>query len=249
MSLHATHVGTATVLLEIDGVTLLTDPVFAGPCAAHFGWGMRSRHLEHPALSLADLPPIDLVLLSHDHHADNFDELGREAVAKATTTLTTVAAGRRLGTPKALGLRPWESHRHGALTITATPARHGPPLSLPLVGPVVGFVIEAPSGVIYVSGDTVAFAGIEEVARRFRVDTAFLHLGGAGYLGLRFTMDAREGAWAARTLNARQVIPIHYDGWTHFEDPGPENLRVELERAGLGDCLRILEKGARTMLA
>jgi hypothetical protein len=64
--------------------------------------------------------------------------------------------------------------------VIATPARHGPPLSLPLVGPVIGFILKWPSqkdGVVYITGDTVFFSGVEEVGRRYGIGTAFVHAG------------------------------------------------------------------------
>jgi hypothetical protein len=86
----------------------------------------------------------------------------------------------------ALRLRPGhlvaQAHRSGA--VTATPARHGPPLSRALVGDVVGFAVARPGRVeheLWISGDTVLCAGVREGARRFTVDTAVLHLGGVRF--------------------------------------------------------------------
>ncbi len=252
MRIHATHVGTATLLLELPGFTILTDPVLDGPGRAHFGWGMRSRRERGPHLPAEGLPPVDLVLLSHHHHADNLDTAGRAVLGRAGLVVTTRAGAARLG-GGAVGLEPFE-HRDVpgplGLRVTATPARHGPPLSRPLVGPVIGFAIEwrgQERGVVYVSGDTVWFGGVAEVARRFRVGTAFLHLGGAAYGPLRFTMDAREGARAAEALGAGCVVPIHYDEWTHFKDP-PAGIEPAFAARGLRDRLRLLPKGGRTEL-
>jgi hypothetical protein len=65
--------------------------------------------------------------------------------------------------------------------VTATPARHGPPLSRPLVGEVIGFMLEWEGqqyGALYISGDTVWFSGIAEFGKRFRTSLALFHLGG-----------------------------------------------------------------------
>ena len=253
MRAHLTHVGTATVLIELPGLTLLTDPVLGGPCTCHFGFGMRSRHLRGPYVARASLPPIDVALVSHDQHEDNLDVEGRAVLRGAREVITTRAAAGRLGRP-AIGLADFETHvvRGEGLEVrvTATPARHGPPLSLPFVGPVIGFLLEwegQSHGALYVSGDTVYFGGIEEIARRHRVGTALLHLGRAGYLGAAFTMDAAAGARAAKTLGARTVVPIHYDDWTHFTEA---HTRIEpaFAAAGLADRLRRLPKGERVAI-
>jgi L-ascorbate metabolism protein UlaG (beta-lactamase superfamily) len=122
------------------------------------------------------LDAIDLVLLSHDHHADNLDAAGRAFLPQAGKVLTTLPGARRLG-GNAKGLAPWQTHEEGDLRITAVPARHGPP-GIELVDSVtIGFVLEWPGqskGALYVSGDTVYYAGIDEIGRRFSIGTAIL---------------------------------------------------------------------------
>src|SRR6188472_2915542 len=69
-----THVGGPTVLIEVGGWRLLTDPTFDPPGQRYgFGWGSWSRKLVGPAVPAEQLAPIDAVLLSHDHHEDNLD--------------------------------------------------------------------------------------------------------------------------------------------------------------------------------
>lgn len=252
MRIQITHLGAATTLLEIGGLRLLTDPVFDPPGGRYsFGWGTGSRKLAGPAIAPARLGPIDAVLLSHDHHEDNLDRAGRDFLPSAGQVLTTVSGARRLG-GNAVGLAAWQSARLAkhdlAVKVTATPARHGPPLSRPLVGEVIGFVLEWPEqrhGALYISGDTVWYAGVAEVAARVRVGTAMLHLGRASFPitgPLRFTMNAAEGVRAAQALGARTVIPIHYDGWSHFREPASEIGR-RFAAAGLGNRLHWLPLG------
>ncbi|GEB57758.1 MBL fold metallo-hydrolase [Streptomyces gardneri] len=227
-----TYVGTATVLLRIGDLTVLTDPAL-DPAPADYPAARPLHRTAGPALTADRLPPVDLVLLSHDQHADNLDRAGREALGRAARVLTTPAAAERLG-GAAEGLAPWESREvtAGATTVrvTATPARHGPEGTEQVTGPVTGFVVEyggnGESGskrTLYVSGDTVRHDALAEIGERFAIDTAFLHLGDAHFPAtgdLAFSMSAREGAALARTLGARTVIPLHYDSWSHFtEDP------------------------------
>lgn len=255
MDIHLTHIGTATVLLEIDGLRLLTDPALDPPGGRYsFGFGTGSVKTQAPSLPPEGLGKLDAVLLSHDHHADNLDAAGRTLLSSVPRTFTTRAGAKRLGR-SVTGLDDWDTAELTTpggrrIRITATPARHGPPLSLPVVGPVIGFALEwegQQHGALYLSGDTVWFAGIAEVARRLRVGTALLHLGGVrfGISGpLRYTFNGEEAVRAARALNPRTLIPIHYDGWTHFREPRAEAERAFSE-AGLSERVRWLQPGQR----
>ncbi|MEU1231676.1 MBL fold metallo-hydrolase [Streptomyces sp. NPDC005828] len=221
----ATYLGTATVLLRIGDLTLLTDPAL-DPAPADYPGARPLHRTAGPALAAAELPPLDLVLLSHDQHADNLDTTGREVLGRAARVLTTPEAAERLG-GRAEGLAVWESRTitSGAttVTVTATPARHGPEGTEQVTGPVTGFVVAYEGGTLYVSGDTVRHDALAEIGDRFRIDTAFLHLGDAHFpsTGDRaFSMSAAEGAALARTLGVRTVVPLHYDSWDHLaEDP------------------------------
>ncbi len=251
-----THIGTATVLLDLGGYRILTDPALDPPGQTYsFGPGISSKKIAAPALPPGGLGHIDAMLLTHHQHADNFDAAGRAATDSVTTVVTTRSAAKHLG--RGHGLADWERVEldtpHGKLAITATPARHGPPLSLPIVGPVIGFLLEWPGqqhGPLYISGDTVWFGGIEELARRHRVGTALLHVGGVkfGLSGpLRYTFSAGEAARAGRELGAHTIVPIHYDGWTHFREPRA-NVEKAFAEAGLTEKVKWLSPGEPTAL-
>ncbi len=238
-----THVGGPTVLIEVGGWRLLTDPTFDAPGQRYgFGWGSWSRKLAGPAIAADDLLPLDAVLLTHDHHDDNLDPAGRALLPSVGTIVTTEPGARRLGM-SARGLRPWATTRleapgKPAIEITATPCRHGPPLSHPIVGDVVGFSLRwegQEHGELWISGDTVLYDGVREVAQRLRVDTALLHLGGVqfGVTGpLRYTMTGKDAVELIELVRPRVAIPIHYEGWLHFRD-GREGIeRALATRAG-----------------
>src|ERR1700722_11304409 len=104
---RVTHIGGPTMLIEVGGWRLLTDPTFDPPGKRYFfGWGTMSRKLAGPTLSAAEGGPIAAVLLSHDQHDDNLDAAGRALLSTATTVITTEAGARRLG-GNANGLAPW----------------------------------------------------------------------------------------------------------------------------------------------
>jgi L-ascorbate metabolism protein UlaG (beta-lactamase superfamily) len=227
---RVTHVGGPTVLIEVGGWRILTDPTFDPPGRRYaFGWGTSSRKLVGPAVSADALGPIDAVLLTHDHHGDNLDDAGRALLPSAGKVLTTVSGAARLG-DDAHGLTQWASTRleHPArptIEVTATPCRHGPPLSGPIVGDVVGFALRWAGqryGVLWISGDTVLYGGVREVAHRLRVGVALLHLGGVRFPvtgPVRYTMTARDAVELCRLVRPHTVVPVHYEGWKHFQEP------------------------------
>ncbi|GIF71669.1 MBL fold metallo-hydrolase [Asanoa siamensis] len=228
-----THVGGPTTLVEAAGWRLLTDPTFDPPGRRYgFGLGTSSRKLTGPAVDLDALGPIDAVLLTHDHHADNLDDAGRELLSTVDEIVTTESGARRLG-GRARGLRPWQAltlSRPGrpAVEVTATPCRHGPPLSHPLVGDVIGFALTWPGqrhGALWFTGDTVLYGGVREVAARIDVGTAVLHLGGVRFPitgPVRYSMTGRDAVELCELVRPQIAIPVHYEGWSHFADPRPE---------------------------
>ena len=243
-----THVGGPTVLIETGGWRLLTDPTFDPPGRTYeFGPAISSRKLAGPAVPAADLGPIDAVLLSHDHHQDNLDDAGRALLSGAGAVLTTRAGAERLG-PWATGLEPWDVARLGtpgrpALDVTATPCRHGPPLSRPVVGDVVGFGLRwegQEHGALWITGDTVLYDAVREVPRRLPIDTILLHLGGVRFPAtgpLRYTMTGSEAVELCRLARPRTVVPIHYEGWAHFAEGRDA---AEREFAAAPDVARVV---------
>ncbi|WP_402466491.1 MBL fold metallo-hydrolase [Isoptericola aurantiacus] len=230
-TLRLTHVGGPTLLIQLGGWNLLVDPTFDPPGRRYgFALGTSSVKLAGPAVPLEDLPPIDAVLLSHDHHADNLDDAGRRLLPQVPRVVSTAAAARRLRMPSVTGLKPWSATElahtgRPTLRVTATPCRHGPPLSRPVVGEVVGFVIEPAdksSGALWITGDTVTIPALAEVPRRFDVDTMVMHLGRVrfGLTGpLRYSMDGHDAVELLRTVRPRRAVPVHYEGWSHFSEP------------------------------
>jgi L-ascorbate metabolism protein UlaG (beta-lactamase superfamily) len=255
-----THIGGPTLLIEVAGWRLLTDPTFDPPGRRYgFGWGTSSRKLTGPAVTAAALGPIDAVLLTHDHHDDNLDAAGRALLPSAGTVATTVPGARRLG-GEARGLAPWHATRleapgRPAIDVIATPCRHGPPLSQPIVGDVIGFALRWDGqrhGALWISGDTVLYDGVREVANRLEVGLAVLHLGGVRFPvtgPLRYTMTACDAIELCGLIRPCSVVPIHYEGWKHFRE-GRAAIERELAHApeGLQQRVHWLPLGARQLL-
>jgi L-ascorbate metabolism protein UlaG (beta-lactamase superfamily) len=258
MDVQITHIGGPTALIEFGGWRLLTDPTF-DPAGAHysFGWGTGSTKTTAPAIAAEDIGPIDAVLLSHDHHDDNLDPAGRALLPAAGTVVTTVPGAARLG-GNSQGLAPWATTRlqaegKPAIEITATPCRHGPPLTKPIVGDVIGFALSwegQEHGALWISGDTVLYGGVREVADRLQIGTALVHLGGVQFPisgPLRYTMTAHQAVELCGLIKPHTVIPIHYEGWKHFRE-GREAVESEFGAAPqeFRAALRWLEIGTPT---
>lgn len=264
MQINVIYIGTATVLLEIDGLRILTDPVF-DPAGSSRVYQVRPQvefalYKQAPAaLPATEIGTIDLVLLSHDDHYDNLDDAGRALLPNAGHVLTTESGRQRLqqqGATNVQGLAEWQSITINTpqglpLTITAVPAQHGPVELLPIIGEVIGFVLEYPTfehGPIYISGDTILFDGITTIAERYAIGTVFLHVGAAQFAPTGptlFTFDATQAYQAAQLLKPQSLIPIHFDGWQHFSQG-----QVEIDQAFAESDIqpRWLEPGMATKL-
>lgn len=254
-----THIGGPTVLLEIDDWRILTDPTFDVPGRRYsFGFGTSSVKTEPPAIPLEDLGPLDAVLLTHDHHADNLDDVGRALLPNIPTVVTTRPGSRRLAASNVRGLRPWSSTRlegpgRPPIIVTATPGRHGPALSRPIAGAVIGFAVRRESekqSAVWFSGDSVYYRGLKRVAERLDVDVAVLHLGAVrfGATGpFRFTMNAVQASTLIAALKPRIAVPVHTDGWSHFSE-GATSAREVLDHAParVRSTIRWLQAGVPT---
>lgn len=225
-----THIGGPTALIEVDGWRLLTDPTF-DPAGGHydFGWGTSSDKLTGPAVASSELPPVDAVLLTHDHHGDNLDTAGRALLPSVPTVVTTVSGARRLRHTDGRGLAAGDSTRLIApdkppIEITATPARHGPPLTRPIVGDVVGFALRRPGNdnvLLWITGDTVLHRALRRTAAAMAVDVALVHVGGVRFPvtgPARYTMTGRSAVELIGIARPRVAVPVHYEGWAHFKD-------------------------------
>jgi L-ascorbate metabolism protein UlaG (beta-lactamase superfamily) len=199
------RVAHATVLLDFDGTRVLTDPWFTESSQYHHG--------EPLGCSVAELPHLSAVLVSHGHY-DHFDLAAFKAYPdKSVPMLVPVglaARARRAGFVDVRELEPWQSVRIGPLRITAAPAAHG-------VAEIT-FVIEGKGRTVYFGGDTELIAALEtELPRRFpEIDLALLPINGLRVFGHRLVMNAEQAAELASALHAKVVVPIHYafrGGW------------------------------------
>ena len=244
------------MLIDLNGFRIVTDPAF-DPAGGSYqsGGGRVLKKLQSPAIRPEELGPVDLVLLSHDQHKDNLDNAGRQFLSAVPKIISTPEAKERLGLDTVIGLDDWHTATIDTplvpnLRITATPCQHGSDEELHrIAGHVIGFILQwegQGSGALYISGDTVFFPGIEEIAARYTIDTAILHIGRAGFpaqIGDRYlTFTVAEAIKTARLMNVNRLIPTHREGWEHFlEQPGFAHERIIA--AGLENKLVWLNPG------
>jgi L-ascorbate metabolism protein UlaG (beta-lactamase superfamily) len=250
-------VGGPTAVLQYGGVRLLTDPTFSPAGVHESAPGRTLTKTEDPAIGVGAVGPIDVVLLSHDQHADNLDPAGREVLGTVPLTLTTEAAADRLG-GTARGLRRWQrvsvpGPAGGGIEVIGVPARHGPVGCEPVTGEVTGFVLRGDDlPTVYVSGDNAAIELVRDIAEQIgTVDVALLFAGAARtslFDGAPLTLTSADAATAARLLDARWVVPVHVQGWAHFSE-GPDEVRAAFSAAGLTDRLRFLAPGEHAVFS
>lgn len=234
--------GTATTQIDLGGARLLCDPALDpansqydfGPWYAPAAWFASTKTYDLGDRALPQ--PVDAVLVSHDHHADNLDYRGREFLVsdEVKRVITPSPAADRLKQalprhggksapldglgigPKLTGLDWYESTElkteHGPLRISASPAKHGPS-GTPRIYEVCGFVVEG-QGIptVWVSGDTVLFDDLDRFLSAWRggVDVAVVHCGGVRFPDVPVIGDERFTFDGAEAIAALEVLdPAH----------------------------------------
>jgi L-ascorbate metabolism protein UlaG (beta-lactamase superfamily) len=263
-----TFVGNATTLISTGDLTLLTDPNFLHRGQhAYLGYGLVSKRRHDPALGIADLPPLDAILLSH-MHGDHWDRVAQRGLDHDLPVLTTPDAAKRLrhrGFGNALGMTTWQSHtlrgEHSRVVVTSLPGRHAPVWAQPLLPPVMGTMLEigphdgTVSTRLYISGDTLMVDELSQIPVRFEsIDAGVLHLGGtrlpAGNrlpFGLTVTMDARQGVDLVELLSLPTVIPVHYDDYGVFAS-SLDDFEAEMARRGRQHSIVKIPRGGTITL-
>lgn len=226
--LRVTWLGHSTLVVELDGRRVLVDPVW-GERASPFSWVGPQRFYPSP-LPLDRLPPVDAVVISHDH----FDHLDRSTIRAMrgwqTTFVVPLGVGAHLaswGVPedRIVELDWWERTRLGDLEIVATPARHASgrsPLG-PRDGTLwAGFALLGPAHRVYYSGDTGFFPGLADIGARLGpFDLAMIEAGAYGRAWPDWHLGPEQAVRASQLVRAGVLLPVHwglfnlaYHGWT-----------------------------------
>lgn len=239
------YIGGPTVLLEVAGLRIITDPTFDAGNTDYKTPYYTLHKSESPLINVTQLGKVDFVLLSHDHHFDNLDNSGRSFLSKVEKVFTTSDAEKRLK-GNAVGLETWQTVEvptkdKRVLQITGTPCRHGPANGDR--GPVTGFILrfkDEQKNAVYITGDTVWYEGVEEVAKRFNVRLALVFMGAAivKEVGTEpLTMTAGDAVLFAKQFEEAKIVPLHYEGWKHLSESRKE-IENAFQRAGLAPRLQ-----------
>ena len=254
-------IGHATLLIQAGGLRCLTDPVFS-PCAGPAG-RLGPRRVQAPGLALAQLPPIDLVLLSHDHY-DHLDLPSLQWLHRHHRVTVVCGLGhktllQRAGIDRVIELDWWQGFQYdGQTTVHFVPAQHwcGRSLhdrNLRLWG---GLYLRTPVGAVYFAGDTGYGPHFKDIRRHLGApDLALLPIG--AYAPRWFMsanhMNPADAVTAHLDLGTYRTIPIHY-GIFRLSEEGIDEPLEELERArrqaGLSEeALHILDVGDSWVLS
>jgi L-ascorbate metabolism protein UlaG (beta-lactamase superfamily) len=227
--LRVTWLGHSTVLVELDGCRVLLDPVFSER-ASPFGWVGPSRWFP-PPIALADLPPIDAVLISHDHY-DHLDWQTLSAMKDwSTTFIVPLGVGAHLvywGVPEAhiVELDWWEQAAVGCggLSIVATPARHASGRTVLDDDATLwaGYALIGAQHRVYYSGDTGLFPALADIGSRLGpFDLTILEVGQYGSAWPDWHMGPEQAVRAHQMVLGRVLLPVHwgtfalaYHAWT-----------------------------------
>lgn len=249
--LGVTFIGHSSFFLQVNGRTLLVDPVFSKRL-------ILLRRQRHPGLDWQELPAVDVVLLTHAH-MDHLNVMSLRRVVRRTVRLTgrapevVVPKGvedlvNRLGFRAVHGMEWWQACTVAGLQVTMTPAKHwGARMFSDTHRGYGGYVVEGGGASVYHSGDTAYFGGFREVGDRLAPKVALLPIGAYSPDSYRAVHTSPEDALRAfLDVGAEVMVPMHFGTFPLGREPmdePPVRLMQEARRRGVEDRVRVLAEG------
>ncbi len=238
-----TWLGHAGFFAQISGINLLIDPNWAL-------WHGPIKRLRHPSVWASDLPPIDLVLITHAHY-DHLHLPSLRRVARGQPIIVPKGVGgvvKRCGFGQVVELEIWQRAQFKDLHITLTPARHwGARMIHDTHRGFGGYLISSKERTLFHCGDSSLFDGFTEIGKRAGIDLALMPIGAyQAPSGRPVHMNPEEALDAFQMLGAAHMVPMHHDtfplGGEPIHEPAERLLRATVERQ-LEDRVRILHEG------
>ena len=238
-----TWIGHASFLVQFTDLNVLIDPNFAN-------WLFLLKRIKRSGLKIRDLPPIDLVLLTHAHfdhfHKPTLRRLPHPKIGVMPWGVGDLALD--LGFSRIIELDWWESFSHRDWKVTFTPSKHwGARTLADHHRGYGGFVLEHQGRKIYHAGDSAYFDGFKQIGEKFAPEIALLPIGAYHPESFRRVhMGPDEAIKAFQDLRARWLVPMHYGTFKlSFEalDEPPRWLRQIAAQENLMAKVRMLDEG------
>ena len=239
-----TWIGHASFLIQIGGMNVMVDPNWAM-------WHAIVKRARRPGLHIADLPHIDLVLVSHAHY-DHLHMKSLRNIANDQKILVPHGVGklvRRRRFSEVIEMAHWDAHEHEGLKVTFTPSFHwGARFLHDTHRGYGGFVLEYGGRTVFHCGDSAYFEGFQEIGERFPgMDMAILPIGAYNTAsGRDVHMNPEEAIKAFKELKAKHMVPMHYATFPLGREPMHEpleRLRTNADEHGLTDRVIVMEEG------
>jgi L-ascorbate metabolism protein UlaG (beta-lactamase superfamily) len=202
-----TWIGHASFLIQFTDLNVLIDPNFAN-------WLFLLKRIKRAGLRIRDLPPIDLVLLTHAHfdhfHKPTLRRLPHPKIGVMPRGVGDLARG--LGFSRVIELEWWESFAQAEWCVTFTPSKHWGARTLhDKHRGYGGFILEHQGRMIYHAGDSAYFHGFKEIGRKFAPEIALLPIGAYHPESFRRVHIGPDDAVRAfKDLRAKVFVPMHY---------------------------------------
>lgn len=240
-AVRITFINHATVLLQYDGINVLTDPIWSER-ASPVRWAGPKR-VRYPGIAWSDLPRIAVVIISHNHY-DHMDLSTLKQLEKRDHPIFIAGLGsaktlRRAGLHKVISLDWWQSYHYDGHRFTFVPAQHFSNRSLNDYNRTLwgGFVLSSSAGNLYFAGDTAWGSHFKRIKQRVgKILFAMLPIG--AYLPRNIMkhshVNPEEAVKAFLLLKCRWAIGVHFDTFANLTDEpfnqAPKELAKSLKK-------------------